>query len=101
MSVDYGFISVIVSFGTLVGALLTIVKFWNEIRKKAVSEGRKQQKFEDVVRDINGLGQKVSDIAETVRDTETRVSNLQVEIKIKLEGIESALSRLEKRFNEK
>lgn len=98
---NFGLVSVIVSFGTLIGALLTIVKFWNEIRKRAVSEGMKKQQFNDIIKDVNGIGRKVSDISNIVRDTDKRMSTLEVEIKIKLEAIDGTLQRLEKRLNGK
>ena len=96
---DYGFISVLVSIGTLIVIMITIVKFWNDMRKGSILEGMRRQQLDDVKKDVNGIGSKVSQIGITVNETDKRVSNLEVEIKIKLEGIECALARLEKRFN--
>lgn len=95
-------IALITSGTTLVGVLIVWIKFWTFLQSKAKVEGKKEEQFEVMIKDVNGYGLRLTEVEIKNYETKNKISKIETEISSKLdiilfkvEGTEKRMDRIE------
>jgi len=95
-------IALVTSGTTLVGVLIVWIKFWTFLQSKAKVEGKKEEQFEVMIKDVNGYGLRLTEVEIKNYETKNKISKIETEISSKLdiilfkvEGTEKRMDRIE------
>ncbi|MGD8707058.1 MAG: hypothetical protein PVI88_00055 [Nitrosopumilaceae archaeon] len=92
-------VALITSGFTMLGGILTIMKVFSMIHKKAKEEGRKEEQFCEIIKDVNGYGKRLLEAEKDNMITKNKINKLENEISAKLDVIIIKTESTEKRMD--
>lgn len=84
-------LGIIISLGSLLGLLATVVTLIGKLTRKAHEDGVKDQKMTELEKDLNGIGRKVNNLQQDHTKVNDKVIELESILVTKLNNIESML----------